>query len=135
LFNIIETIPWIPIYTNEVPDNFIYNGSRLNPNSTTMQLKLYKAEAKNEHYKGLKFYHKKNFNILYRYPFKCDSEEYLQQICKFIVDDLSTHVYDNFKKKSNTLYISYVRGQLEFVDSHSFIESEKEYFREHNLFI
>jgi len=68
---------------------------------------------------------------MYRYPFKSDSEEFIQRLCKFIENDLLNISY-SLNKKYNTFYIGVEKGKIIFIDKNTFDDKEKKYIREQN---
>ena len=66
----------------------------------------------------------KNTRVIYRYPFKCDSEEFIQKLAKFIESELINNKLTLNPYKS-TFFIGVEDGNLIHVEKNTFDEIEK----------
>ena len=92
--------------------------------TTSSKLKLEKDLGHSTYYRALKFNYLGPYKVMYRYPYLCDSEEFVKRLCDFIENDIRNSCYE-LVTISTTFYIDVIRDQIQFVDRGSFKDNEK----------
>jgi len=87
-----------------------------------------------KHFRGLKI----NINrsrLAYRYPFKLDNDNFIQQLSKFIEDDLTNNAYLELNEYESMFYVDLIDGKIEFVDRSRFLENERIYIKKKKIYL
>jgi len=82
---------------------------------------------RNYTYKALKFNYRGRF-LVYRYPYKYDSKEYIDKVIEFILHELENYHFE-LEHSVNIFYLEYDedKGTFRFIDNKNFRINERKY--------
>ena len=67
--------------------------------------------------------------MVYRFPYRYDSELFVQKLAMFIEQDLKTNTYKDLNEQSNMFYVDVINGKIQFTDKINFDKKEREYLK------
>ena len=90
-------------------------------------MRKYFNEHDNPYYRSLRLYIKDS-RISYRYPYQFDSDEFIQNLARFIEKDINENEYKNLNRVHH-FYIGVNDGVIKLIEKEEFDEKEKNFLK------